>query len=288
MYCMLEIRDNSIRSLREVPDDLRNRIIGANDNCNILFTLELEMTYAEKAFSKFDSWCADADDAGERIGENLRDAEGLCRDFLSAFRSYVDHGNTMLRQRYRNDPSHANLFHQLTDQYYRSKQPYSFVAILRNYAQHCQNVVHSFLNRDAEGMHPAAVPAKLLEEYTRWEDFSRNYIRSSANPLDLRSEFHGALVQLHEIHEQIMNHFLNLDSRAEDIRFLTNFAEQNYGRDNLSCYHLAKILHKDGGEATIAQFREGKGGGFEAVYLDWTTIFTIYDKFLSGEQDANT
>ncbi|MBQ8813385.1 MAG: hypothetical protein IJZ85_02655 [Lachnospiraceae bacterium] len=290
MYCILELRDDQIRSLKALPDELFHRLISARDNGEVLFALEVEMLFAEEALAELDAWCETATFSGEFLSANLRKAESLCRDFLSALRAYVDHTKTLLRQRYGKNSPLASQFDRLSSTYYENHQSYSFVSVVRNYGQHCSNVVHCFGgNRQAAdgsaaakgsgiGKYPAAEPERLLREYAKWDDGNRRYIRTFSRPINLREEFHSALGALREIHGQTLESLCSCDNRAEDIRFLCEFAEKNYDRQEILTHHLAKIVHVDGGEATVDDFYAGKVNGFDVQQIDWRLVFCVGDR----------
>jgi len=278
MYCMLKLRNNTIEAVQGISDELYSRIVTSYDNCELIRNLENEMFLAEDSFSRFENWCAAANDAGEFLSSNLRSSEMYCRDFLTAFRSYVDHAKTMITQKYTKQSAQYQNLIQLLESFVCNHSSYAFVSTLRNYAQHCQTVVHGFRNVDAHGIRPVAIKSRLLEEYVKWGDENRRYIRSFEESLDLRSECQSALYALCDIHLQLINELLDLDNRRNDIEFLAEFARDGYGEENIFNFHLAKMIGINKEPISVEEFHQGKGDSFECVAIDWKIVFSIHDR----------
>ena len=96
---------------------------------------------------------------------------------------------------------------------------------LRNYSQHCENVVHSVGGNQYDvGVKPTSDSAKLLSDFKDWKDPEKQFI-CQRSAIDLLETFKKTYDALSYVHTPVIQYMLDHDNVSADIAYLRKWAD---------------------------------------------------------------
>lgn len=283
LYCFVEIRNNRFESTTILKEDKGLEIKDAIKNTGKILEAHTSLVYVQDALKDFDDWSKMAKTGGEMITRNLHAAERFCRGFLFEFKTYLDHTQTMLSHTYGKKSQALTLFKNGTHDAYDNSPEYAFTYQLRNYSQHCENVVHSVGGNQYDvGVKPTSDSAKLLSDFKDWKDPEKQFI-CQRSAIDLLETFKKTYNALSYVHTPVIQYMLDHDNVSADIAYLRKWADWltqtcSVPREDIWCWHFAHILHNDGSEFTEKDYRnDDDDRKYEVCVIDWGTLYTLSD-----------
>ena len=283
VYCFVEIQNNRFERTTILKEDQSLVIEDAIKNTRKILETHASLAYVQDALKDFDVWSKMAKTGGEMITRNLHTAERFCRGFLFEFKTYLDHMQTMLSHTYGKESQALTLFKNGTHDAYDNSPEYAFTYQLRNYAQHCENVVHSAGGNQCDvGVKPTSHSAKLLSEYKGWKDDEKQFI-SQRTAIDLLETFKKTYNALSYVHTPVIQYMLDHDNVSTDISYLRKWADWltqtcDVHKEDIWYWHFAHILHNDGSEFTEKDYGNDDGNRkYEVRVIDWGSLYALSD-----------
>ncbi|NPE27294.1 hypothetical protein HNV12_04810 [Methanococcoides sp. SA1] len=173
------------------------------------------------------------------LADTIRtDINRLVLNFLSSFRTFLDHFDRSLKQQYGKDSQIYSSFKQSLSYQYDNSFAYRFLYRLRNYTQHCGMPVHT-INFSSESdktdesktnhsMNIFLNREKLLAEYDKWKSLA-----TDISKLPEEFEISPLLDKMMESLDKILKLVLcNLDfqkSLFESINYLDSLLKEGEG-----------------------------------------------------------
>ena len=132
--------------------------------------------------------------------------------YLAAFKKYVDNWETYLKRTFGKKSKEVKLFKAVQGHEYDHHIEYRILYRLRNYDQHCGNLVSRIAGKVLpDGSHQYLILAdrdQLLKDFDEWKPEEVVYLKSQESKFEIRpliDIFHNCILS---IHEQIMQiHF---------------------------------------------------------------------------------
>jgi len=215
---------------------------------------------------------------------NQHAAERYCRGFLFELRTYLDHMQTMLTREYGKGSAILTDFQIGTHNAYDNSPEYAFSYRLRNCSQHCENVVHRAIETvGRKGIRAFSQPDLLLSSFSEWKSDEKAYILSHTDNMDLMDIFEKTFDALAYVHTPVIQHMLNQNGVAADVRFLRDFADwlqeaNHVDQGDLWYWHFAHAVHADATEATPEEYNNHAADiRFDVQVLDWESMYSLTD-----------
>ena len=293
MYCFIQIKDNRFERTAALSDEQGSKLAFSIRNIHTVIDLHKRLLQVRGALDDLDVWCQNASLGSEQLVQNQNDSERLCRAFLLAFKTYLDHTQTSLSHTFGKDSEALATFKEGTHQAFDNSEAYRFVYQLRNYSQHCENIVHTFAGSVQGYAMPSCYSASLLAEFDDWKAINRTYMQQHeriALPLVFGETFNA----LGYVHTPVVRYLLAQNGTADDIMYLRKWAEaltegQANPKDEIRFWHFAQIQHSDGTDFTEREMRDDNiDREYIATMVDWTTLLDLTDAMgVSQTNDSN-
>ena len=282
MYCFIKIKDNRFAQTVALSDEKGSELVSSIRNIRTVIDLHKRLLQVKDALDELDAWCKNASLGSEHLMQNQSDAERLCRAFLLAFKTYLDHTQTSLSHTFGKDSEALMAFKEGTHQAYDNSEAYRFVYQLRNYSQHCENVVHTFAGSIQGYAMPSCYSATLLAEFDDWKAINRTYMQQH-DKIALPVVFGETFNALGYVHTPVVRYLLAQNGTADDVMYLRKWADaltvgQADAREDIRFWHFAQIQHRDGTDFTEQELRDDQlDREYIATAIDWTTLLDLTD-----------
>lgn len=283
MHCFIQIKNNRFERTIALTAAQGTELAASIQNVRQALEMHNRLLYVRDALSEFDTWSHKASSCGEMLRRNLRAAERYCRGFLLEFKTYLDHTQTMLSHTYGRDSEILRAFLDGTHQAYDNSPEYGFTYQLRNFSQHCENVVHTLSPQPGfDKIRPTSISQKLQSEFDDWKAANRDYMAQNAT-IDLLDLFQKTYDALQYIHRPVIQYMLSRDGVSADVMYLRKWADlltKDHGvpRQEIWYWHFAEIVRQDGSEFTEEDLRaDVSDREYSVTLMDWSALFDLTD-----------
>lgn len=281
MHCFVQIKNNCFKRTIPLTGEKGTELASAVRGVGRILETHNSLLYIRDALAEFVSWSEKAPTCGEMIKRNHRAAERLCRGFLLEFKTYLDHMQTMLSHTYGRDSEVLAAFLNGTHQAFDSSAEYRFTYQLRNFSQHCENVVHTLKDKQGSGcVKPISISEKLLAEFDDWKAVNREYM-AQHETIDLLDVFKKTYDALGYIHTPVIQYMLSHDGVSADVMYLRSWADFltkdcNVPGEEIWYWHFAQITRHDGGEFTEVDLQnDNTDRAYQVSVLDWSALLDL-------------
>lgn len=283
MHCFIQIKNNRFERTIALTAKQGAELAASVQNVKNVLEMHNRLLYVRDALAEFDAWSHHASTCGEMLRRNIRAAERFCRGFLLEFKIYLDHTQTMLSHTYGRNSEILRAFLDGTHQAYDNSPEYGFTYQLRNFSQHCENVVHALSPKPSfEQIRPTSISQKLLAEFDDWKATNREYMAQNET-LDLLDVFKKTYDALKYVHTPVIQHMLSYDGVSADVMYLRNWADlltedHKVPQQEIWYWHFAEIVHQDGSEFTEEDLRANDSDReYCATLMDWSALLDLTD-----------
>lgn len=279
MYCLLEIKSSLIREPHWIEKEQYFKVLQTqNRSNNLLDAIEL-FSFLTEAYEDLKSWCMKTDRSAECLMANKHTAERKCRSVLLELKTYFLQMETKLVRKYGDQSTIHNLFVDAKNEAKRTDDVFAFVMDLKECANHCDEIVHSFLSPVSKDyIQPCCIPTRLLSDYGSWSKISRKYLTSLTCNMNLLDIFESVYNVLTKIQKELINHLLAKDNLTGSLLELRALMDDHFLKENCSSFHLAHMVYKNGKDAPKVSFYQSKVTvEFNAHPIDWKVIYELTD-----------
>lgn len=214
---------------------------------------------------------------------NLHTSERLVRSFLFEFRTCLDHLETAFKRKSSEDSQLWDTFERETNQAYDNCPEYAFTYHLRNFSQHCENVVHRFGSSD-NGLGISSSKNALLSGFDGWKETDRIFLSKKGESIELIPVFSKAFDALQEAMEEVMEYLLNHNEIGKNLWYLRKWGDSlssQLGHD-VHSFHIVEMVCGDGSSAKEEDFARDDIS-VNAIAVDWDLIYELTDMMSSGK-----
>lgn len=276
MYCLLRVENNQMYP-SEIPKSSYDILIDGYSQLQEVIDIFKGLDQYKNALVELEKWCRSVDTDSALLVKNQEIAERMCQGILTAFKNYLEHLKKHIKDKYGTSSSFYALYGTSRENARKTSDEFTFVYELRNYAQHQNSVVHSFLNTKPY-LQPASIPSVLLSQYTRWNQREKTYISNHPRGIDLQAAFEKAYTALGLIHQPVIQYLLDNSDAGKNFSMFRIWMDKTFSREEAKFYSLATVERKDGVQATMDDYKHGVPDlEFRATVIDWNMIYQITD-----------
>lgn len=155
-------------------------------------------------------------------------------NFLSSFRTFLDHTETKFKRKYGTDSRETVRIKEFMSHFYDTNFSYRFIYKLRNYTQHCGMPVgeistHSeAINEDTketnESLYIFFNRDELLENFDGWGTFVREELKKQKPMFDINSHIDNTMKYVGEIKKEMV--LIELPYLLEDVNILVTLLDE--------------------------------------------------------------
>ena len=169
-----------------------------------------------------------------------RNANRFLFNYLSSARTYLDHSEKYLKNKYGNNSIQFDSFKNYTSSLYDSFFEYRFIYKLRNYAQHCglpiNSITFSVDNKDLLkrkiNLNPLFLKSELKKNYKEWGQKINEDFDFQPEEISVRQIIGNYYKNIKDLNDEfIIIEKLSLDKSVE---YLENFQKENYSQFNVN------------------------------------------------------
>lgn len=285
MYCLLEIESSFMRKPHWIEKDQYDTIVGVlNDASDLLDAIELFSFFTE-SYEELRDWCKHTDTNAEYLMSNKHMAERKCRGLLLELKTYFLQMKSKLGRKYGEDSRIYKTFIDAEEDAKRNDTAFAFAMDLKECANHCNAIVHSFFVTDKkERLQPCCIPATLLSVFDSWTKKNRKYLTSLHNNIDLLEIFESVYETLKKIQQQLIGYFLGTDNLKDRLLELRAFMDGYFTKENCTSFHLAHMVYQNKKDAPKWAFYQKKVAvKFDAHPIDWKVLYELTDLLKESE-----
>lgn len=283
MKYFVDMHDDKMHFIADIDEDKCNELLQSyNAVGEILFFHRTGQCVCD-ALDQLLKWNNTANPSGNYLMRNLHTAERLVRGFLFEFRTCLDYMETHIKDEHGEDSEIWKIFDKNTSIAYDSYPEYAFSYHLRNYAQHCSNVVHGFNGISGIGISSNA--ERLLQEYKKWKPIDKAFLQNAGNEVDLLHTFSNAFQAFNTALKPVLAYLLNNNGIGEEVIFLRQWGDylcKGYGHE-VHCYHIFDIQYQDGRSATKEDM-DSNNVEIKAYPIDWELIYELSDSITATQK----
>ena len=287
MYCILEIRSSSMKKPHWIDKEQYSKIIRVlNDARDLLDVTELFSFYTE-SYEELKYWCIHTDANAEYLMSNKHMAERKCRGLLLELKTYFLQMKAKLGRKYGEDSPIYKMFVNAEENAKRNDTTFAFAMDLKECANHCTSIVHSFFAQDGKSyLQPCCIPSTLLSNFNNWTKNNRKYLISLSSNIDLLDLFDSVYAVLKRIQDQLIGYLLGSDNLKNGLLDLRIFMDNYFTKDNYMYFHLAHMVYQNKKDAPVVAFYQKKEGvSFDSYQVDWKVLYDLTD-LLRGVEDG--
>ncbi|MEK4693903.1 hypothetical protein MKX31_07530 [Bacillus sp. FSL M8-0063] len=200
-------------------------------------------------------------------------------NYLSTFRTYLDHAEYLLKKEYGKDSEQVKKFKEVCSKEYDNYFAYRFLYKLRNYSQHCGmpvgNVSLGQRANDDNGIDYSLIVTFDRDELLRSYDSWGNPVKGELEKLPLSIVVNGYLEELQECIKRIQSCLMEfrIDELKKSVDYIRN---------------LINPLEKYKGTPCIMDFSEMKQNDGN-INLRWFPmhIIQMFDDILNSKMEFN-
>ena len=274
MYYFVDMYNDKLNFIENISDETCKNVLDASNSVReVLIFYNLGKCVSD-AWNELIQWSNEADRSGNHIMRNSHTAERLVRGFLFEFRTCLDHMETEIKRVYGKDSELWNIFKDGISNAYDKHLEYAFTYHLRNYSQHCKNVVHGF--NGATGIGISSNVQILLTEYDKWKQVDKNFMSASGSEIDLIKTFSETFMTFNSALAPVIQYLLNLNSVGDKLLYLRRWGDSLYTQfqHDVYCYHIVNILLRNGNDATREDMAT-EDVVLNAYPIDWEMIYEL-------------
>lgn len=167
-----------------------------------------------------------------------RNANRFLFNYLSSARTYLDHTEKYLKNKYGNDSFHFKEFKKFTNQLYDNFFDYRFIYKLRNYAQHCGlpiNTITFSVDKDILkrkiNVTPLFVKSILKKSYKEWGQKLNEDFAFQPEEISVRQIIGNYYKNISDLNNEFIT--IEKNSLIESIEYLEKFKEENYSKSDV-------------------------------------------------------
>lgn len=279
MYCLLEIKSASMREPHWIEKEQYYKILQIKTKANDLLDAVELLSFFTEAYEDLTSWCMNANINAEYLMNNKHTAERKCRSVLLELKTYFLQMEKKLENKYGDQSKIYKLFTDAKDKAKRTDELFMFVMDLKECANHCNEIIHTFLSPSPkEYVQPCCIPAHLLTDYDSWSKTSRKYLTSLTGNIDLLDIFEYVCDVIKRIQKDLINQLLEKDSLTDSLLELRRFMDGHFTKENCLNFHLAHMVYQNGKDAPKVSFYQKKVTvEFNAHLIDWKVVYELTD-----------
>lgn len=172
----------------------------------------------------------------------------LFTTYLSLFKKYLDNWETHLKRTYGKTSSQVKLFKDSTAYEYDNYMEYRIFYRLRNYDQHCGNLLSKItreINEDGTiSAHITMNRDDLLSNFDDWKQEEKDYLNSQNNTINIMplfKVFHECILRIHNKMLQIHC----TDALFDSCYNIINIANEFEKEDNISFIRTEEQITKE-------------------------------------------
>lgn len=279
VYCLLEIKSAVIREPHWIEKEQYYSMLKIKTQAHDLLDAVELFSFVTEAYDDLKNWCITTDTNAEYIMTNKHTAERKCRGILLELKTYFLQMEAKIIRKYGENSAIHNLFVTAKDDAKRTDASFSLAMDLKECANHCNEIVHSFsVTGLAQQLHPCCIPSKLLSDYDSWTKKNRKYLASLTCNIDLLIIFESVYNVLGEIQKKLISHLLSTDNIKDGLLELRAFMDNHFTKENYARFHLAQMVYTNGKDAPKVSFFQNKVPvNFNAYPIDWRVIYELTD-----------
>lgn len=285
MYCLLHIHSPSMKTPIWIEKEQYTNILRVlNDASDLLDAIELFAFFTE-AYEELNNWCAHTDVYAENLMTNLHMAERKCRGLLLELKTYFLQMKSKLERKYESDSAMYKIFVDAEANAKRTDAVFAFVMDLKECANHCNSIVHSFIvSDDRSHLTPCCIPSKLLSDYDGWSRKGKRHLLSLSGNIDFLELFESVYQVLKTIQKQLISCLLVEKQLEDGLLGVREFMDSHFTKENCDCFRLAHMVYHNKKDAPKWAFYQKKiAVSFDAHPKDWKVIYELTDLLRESE-----
>lgn len=197
---MLELEKGQFKSVKTLSPSAIEFLNDAHHKAGDILRTFRSISHMKDALDELENWCKNVEQDAEYLMRNLHRAERLCRGFLYEFRTYQDHLKREYIHKFGESSEIYRNYVDATHRAYDSCPEYAFTDQLRNYEQHCELVVYTFVADEPKGyIQPCATVEYLLNHYKKWKVPEKAFMEKHIKSVDLLETFKKAYIAMDTI-----------------------------------------------------------------------------------------
>lgn len=169
-----------------------------------------------------------------------RNANRFLFNYLSSARTYLDHTERYLKNKYGKDSTQIIQFKDYTGYLYDNFFEYRFIYKLRNYAQHCglpiNSITFSVENEDilkkTIKLNPLFLKTELRNNYKEWGQKLNEDFECQPEEISVRKIIGNYYKNICDLNDELIK--IESDSLSTSIEYLENFKKTNYSQLNIT------------------------------------------------------
>ena len=172
----------------------------------------------------------------------------LFTTYLSLFKKFLDNWETELKRKYGKSSSQVKLFKEFTGYEYDNYMEYRIFYRLRNYDQHCGNLISKITKEIDEdetiSVHILMNRDELLNNFGDWKKEEKDYLNAQNNTINIMplfKAFHNCILRIHNKMIQVHCTDALFDSCYNIIGIANEFENEN----NISFIRTEKQVTKE-------------------------------------------
>lgn len=280
MYCLLEISSSHIHLPHWLTSEQYGSLSATLRKSKCLQEIVELFSFFEEALEDLSKWCKETENYPEQLVRNQHAAERLCRGVLLELKTYLLQMDAMLARKYGKDSEIYKLYERGTQAAKNHCIEYAFALQLRDYSQHCNEVMQSFRAPVEENyIQPCCIPEELLKNYNNWGRKEKRFLSNAKGNIDLLVVFEKVREELEEIQRSLIHSLLAHDEMRAELLELRKWMDDSFSTSDCRSFQLAKMVYMNGKDAPKVAFSQKKiTVRFDALPVDWMIIYKLTDE----------
>lgn len=276
MYYFVDMYNDKLNFIDGIDNEKCKEVLEASNSVKEVLKFHILGQCVCDALDELTKWSDKTPRGGNYLMRNLHTAERLVRGYLFEFRTCLDHMETEIKRKYGENSTLWNIFKTNTSDAYDKHPEYAFTYHLRNYSQHCKNVVHGF-NCDT-GIGISSNTKTLLVEYDKWKQVDIKYMVSCGSDIDLLKTFSKAFSAFNTSLAPVVQYLLNTNDVGNNLQYLRRWGDslQTAFHHDINCFHIVNIAYNNGKDATHKDIAKSDVV-INAQVIDWEMIYELSD-----------
>lgn len=202
-YYFAEMKDDTIKVLRKATEQEIKNLSGDMEVVSKMLADGKRIDLLTKAYSKI-----------KETFEKMEESNTICNyddfnlaivGYLSSFKKYTDNWQTYLTRKYGKNSEQMMLLKSATNDEFDKHMEYRIIYRLRNYDQHCGNIISNIQKfADDNNQHAIKLLMKrdyLLENFHEWKQEEIDFLRAQPDLIEflpIFEVFHRCILRIHE------------------------------------------------------------------------------------------
>ncbi|MCI5509199.1 MAG: hypothetical protein MR436_01870 [Eubacterium sp.] len=148
MYCLLQIQSSSLKKPYWIEKEQYSKLVYILDESRDLLDVIDLFAFFTEAYEELRGWCMNTDAGAEHLMSNRHTAERKCRGLLLELKTYFLQMQSKLARKYGENSAIYKMYEDEKDDAKCKDISFALAMDLKECANHCNEIVHSFVSPD--------------------------------------------------------------------------------------------------------------------------------------------